>query len=205
MSVDNILWNIRPRSGKINWVDPASFAAMESDTHFLYFTKRSGKSRDFYFLGVIHLNTFFPKVASKQTDQQTNQRWWLHNHSYHVMDLNDWLCVIKHYDGVIMGAIASQITSLTIVYSTVYSGADQSKHQSSSSLAFVWGIHRGPVNSPHKWPVTRKMFSFDDVIMEWQLPSTHLEAVVYGTGSTCAGNVRRGERRREQTNRLRDH
>ena len=64
-----------------------------------------------------------------------------------------------------MGAIASQITSLTIVYSTVYSGADQSRHQSSAPLAFVWGIHRGPVNSPHKWPVTRKMFSFDDVIM----------------------------------------
>ena len=38
-----------------------------------------------------------------------------------------------------MGATASQITSLTIVYSTVYSGADQSKHQSSASLAFVWG------------------------------------------------------------------
>ena len=56
-------------------------------------------------------------------------------------------------------------TSLTSVYSTVYSGADQSKHQSSASLAFVWGIHRGPVNSPHKWPVTRKMFPFDDVIM----------------------------------------
>ena len=64
-----------------------------------------------------------------------------------------------------MGAIASQITSLTIVYSTVYSGADQSKHQSSASLAFVWGNNRGPVNSPHKWPVTRKMFQFDDIIM----------------------------------------
>ena len=64
-----------------------------------------------------------------------------------------------------MGAIASQITSLTIVYSTVYSDADQGKHQSSASLVFVWGIHRWPVNSPHKWPVTRKMFPFDDVIM----------------------------------------
>ena len=70
-----------------------------------------------------------------------------------------------HYDDVIMGTLAYQITSLTIVYSTVYSGADQSKHQSSESLAFVWGIHRGPVNSPHKWPVTRKMFPSDDVIM----------------------------------------
>ena len=46
-----------------------------------------------------------------------------------------------------MGAIASQITSLTIVYSTVHSDADQRKHQSSASLAFVRGIHRGPVNS----------------------------------------------------------
>ena len=73
-----------------------------------------------------------------------------------------------------MGAIASQITSLTIVYSTVYSGADQSKHQSSAALAFVWGIHRGPMNSPHKWPVTRKMFPFDDVIMY----ATTLAAIV---------------------------
>ena len=72
----------------------------------------------------------------------------------------------KHYDDVIMGAIASQITSLTIVYSIVYSDADQRKHQSSVSLAFVRGIHRWPVNSPHKWPVTRKMLPFDDVIMD---------------------------------------
>ena len=64
-----------------------------------------------------------------------------------------------------MGAIASQITSLTNVYSTVYSGADQRKQQSSASLAFVRGIHRWPVHSPHKGPVTRKMFPFDDVIM----------------------------------------
>ena len=50
--------------------------------------------------------------------------------------------MILHYNDVIMGAIASQITSLTIVYSTVYSDADQRKHQSSASLAFVWGILR---------------------------------------------------------------
>ena len=70
-----------------------------------------------------------------------------------------------HYTDVIMATMASQITSLIIVYSTVYTGADQRKHQSPASLAFVRGIHRGPVNSPHKWPVTRKMFPFDDVIM----------------------------------------
>ena len=64
-----------------------------------------------------------------------------------------------------MGTMASQISTLAIVYSTVYSGADQRKNQSSASLAFVRGIHQEPVNSPHKWPVTRKMFPFDDVIM----------------------------------------
>ena len=70
-----------------------------------------------------------------------------------------------HYNDVIMTTIASQITSLTVAYSTVYSDADQRKHQSSASLAFVRGIHRGPVNCPHKWPVTRKRFPSDDVIM----------------------------------------
>ena len=71
----------------------------------------------------------------------------------------------NHYNDVIMSAMASHITSLKIVYWTVYSGADQIKHQSSASLALVWGIHRWPVNSPHKGPVTRKTFLFDDVIM----------------------------------------
>ena len=47
----------------------------------------------------------------------------------------------------------------------VCSGADQRKHQSSASLAFVRGIHRWPVDSPQKGPVTRKMFPFDDVII----------------------------------------
>ena len=72
---------------------------------------------------------------------------------------------ICHCSDVRMGTIASQITSLTIVSSIVYSGADQRKHQSSASLVFVRGIHRWPVNSPHKGSVTRKMFPFGDVIM----------------------------------------
>ena len=71
-----------------------------------------------------------------------------------------------------MGAMASQITSLTIVYLTVYSGADQRKHQSYASLAYS-GIYRSPVNSPpHKWPVTSEIFPFHDVIMmhlSWHL------------------------------------
>ena len=72
---------------------------------------------------------------------------------------------IFHYNDVIMSEVASQLTSLTSVYLTVCSGADRRKHQSSASLAFVWGIHRWSANSPHKWSVTRKMFPFDEVIM----------------------------------------
>ena len=73
--------------------------------------------------------------------------------------------VFIHYSDIMMVAMASQITSVTIGYSTVYSGANQRKHRSFASLAFVQGIHRSPVNSQHKWPVARKMFPFDDVIM----------------------------------------
>ena len=82
--------------------------------------------------------------------------------------------ITRHYSNVIMGAMASQITNLTIVYSTVYSSTDQRKHQSSASLAFVRGIRRWPVNSPHKWPVTRKMFPLDDVSMERDVLSARL-------------------------------
>ena len=83
-----------------------------------------------------------------------------------------------HYNDVIMSAMVSQITSLTIVYSTVYLGAYQRKHQSSASLAFVWGIHRGLVNSPHKWPVTRKIFPFDDVIIKYLIGHVAMVAMI---------------------------
>ena len=68
----------------------------------------------------------------------------------------------NHYSDVIMSAIASQITSLALVY---WGLEQKTQHQSSASLAFVRGIHRWPVNSSHIGPVTRKMFPFDDVIM----------------------------------------
>ena len=71
-----------------------------------------------------------------------------------------------HYSDLIMSTMASQITGVTIVYLTIFSGADQRKHQSSASLAFVGGIHCWPVNSLHKGPVTRKMFPIDCVIMK---------------------------------------
>ena len=84
-------------------------------------------------------------------------------------------------DDVMMSAMAFQITGVQIVYSTVCSVADQRKHQSFASLAFVRGIHRWPVNSPHKGPVTRrKMFPFDDVIMSsiTQSQSTYTETEI---------------------------
>ena len=77
----------------------------------------------------------------------------------YILDL-----VGNHYCDVIKSAMASQITGVSIVYS-FFSGADQRWHPSSASQAFVRGIHRWPVNSPHKGPVTRKMFPFNDVII----------------------------------------
>ena len=77
-----------------------------------------------------------------------------------------WGLTDNHYNDVIMSTMASQITGVSIVYLTVSSGADQIRHQSFASLAFLWGIHRWQENFPHKGPVTRKMFPFDDVIMK---------------------------------------
>ena len=85
-----------------------------------------------------------------------------------------------------MGAMASQITSITIVYSTIYPGADQRKYQNTASLTFVQGIHRRPVNSPHKWPVTRKMFPFDDVIMFYICSRQTVEGLWYLETHYCS-------------------
>ena len=89
-----------------------------------------------------------------------------------------------HYSDVIMSAMASQITSLTIVYSTIYSGADQRKHQSSTSLHGLC-VHRGLVNSPHRGPVTRKMLPFDDVIVNLVHLINGDVATLSKSGLTC--------------------
>ena len=97
---------------------------------------------------------------------------------------------VSHYGDVIMSAMTSEIASLTIVYSIFYSGADQRKFQSSASLAFVWEIHRWPVNSPYKGPVTRKMFPFDDVIMSLPKSPTNItsQTLIYITFNVIARN-----------------
>ena len=84
----------------------------------------------------------------------------------------------SHYCDIILGAMASQITSLAIVYPIVHLGADQRKQQSSASLAFVREIHWSSVNSAYKWTVTRKMFPLDDVIMP-AIISSILSYMVY--------------------------
>ena len=89
-------------------------------------------------------------------------RWLVILRNDHYYQIGFCLFVLWHYSDVIMGAMASQITSLAIVYVTVYSRVDKKKKRS-ASLSLVQGIHR---NSPHKWPVTRKIFPFDDVIMD---------------------------------------
>ena len=112
------------------------------------------------------LNRWFHEVISNAVMPFMKYACYDPNGLQHRFETLKQIRVIStHYNGVIISAMASQITRLTIVYQTFYSGADQRKHQSSVSPAVVRGIHRWPVNSPHKRPVTRKMFPSDDVIM----------------------------------------
>ena len=84
----------------------------------------------------------------------------------HIFDNFNVLLAQKkhHYNYVIMIVMASQITNLTIVHSTVYSGADHRKHQRSASLAFVRGVHRWPLKFPSQWSSNAENVSIDDVI-----------------------------------------
>ena len=86
----------------------------------------------------------------------------------------------EHYSDVIMSSMASQMTGVSILCSTVCSGAHHRKHQSSTLLAFVRGIHRWIVDCPHKGPVTRKMFPYDDVIREYWGNLEYMMASLYG-------------------------
>ena len=63
-----------------------------------------------------------------------------------------------HYSDVMISAVSSEITGVSIVCPAVCSGADQRKDQCSASLDFMRGIYRSPVDSPKKGPVTRKYF-----------------------------------------------
>ena len=90
-----------------------------------------------------------------------------------------------------MSAMASQITGVSNVWSNVCSGVDQRKHQSSASLAFVRGIHRWPMDSPHKGPVTRKIFPFHDVIMYYSGHCHNISYLLRATNITTSTETER--------------
>ena len=125
------------------------------------------------FVGRIHVTSGSPIKGPLMLKVYYFDRNYAESHSWGTRHFSDGL--FYHYSDVIMGTVASPITSFTIVYSTVYSGKGE-RDQSSASLAFVRGIHWWPVNSPHKGPVTRKMFPFDDVIM-WRICITGLQGI----------------------------
>ena len=119
-------------------------------------------------------NQFLPRCKCISADRDGDSGKWPTSGMYSSKCLSVKILSLEsifvrynlHCCDVIMGATASQINSLAIVYTTVYSGADQRKPQSSASLAFVRGLHRWPVNCPSKGPVTQKILPFDDVIIE---------------------------------------
>ena len=146
--------------------------------------RKHQSSASLAFVQGIHTQLTGEFLAQMASNVENVSIWWCH-HAERASHVHIWEChsfemklwklqrtytqlidiSIHHYNDVIMTTMASQFTSLTVVYLIAYSNADQRKHQSSASLAFVRGIQRSPVNSPHKGPVTWKMFPFDDVIM----------------------------------------
>ena len=124
----------------------------------------------------------------RETKQGINKLYLALTDSWHWLGLH-W----EQNGDVIMAVLASQITTVSIIYSTVCLGEDQRKHQSSASLVFARGIHRWLVNSPHQGPVTRNMFPFHDVIVTYlslivafYLSEGHMRHSLY-TGLTHKG------------------
>ena len=118
-----------------------------------------------------NLSDLFSLQNTKYFNQNMYTKIWSANGSHlccpglNALTFHCRSCIYTHYIDVIVSDMVSQITGASIVCSTVCSGIDQRKHQSSAPLAIEMEIHRWPVNFPHKGPVTRKMFPFDDVIM----------------------------------------
>ena len=115
---------------------------------------------DFRFGSPILVPSCLPNIPDLQfvCQQAADLKWICYIVSVHML---------THSIDIIMSTVMSQITSVSIVYSTVCSGADQRELRSCASLAFVRGIYRWPVNAPHKGPERREMVLFDDVVMEW--------------------------------------
>ena len=116
--------------------------SVKRGVHIIHPTKKHAVRSALYFV-VLGISRFYPDYTGLFKTTGNSALQWRHNEP----------------------AVVSQITDVSIVRSTFGSGADLRKHHSSASLAFVRAIQQWPVNSPHKRPVTQKMFPLDDVIM----------------------------------------
>ena len=120
-------------------------------TNAEYFRQNIGTHFSTFIVPFLHicplLLVYVFEILFQQTQELVKFEQWHH---------------VCHYIDVIMTTMASQITSLTIVYSTVYSDADQRKHQSSASLAFVWGIHRD------RWIPAQRASYAENVSIWWR-------------------------------------
>ena len=148
---------------KINKINPCANVAGYNSVGRRY------NSPDSKFMGLWYVPWQLHKVLVCFVSLHGRDMWCL---LWGMLRKFDQVTVHVHYTDVMMTAVASQITGVLIVCSTVCSGLDQRKHQSSASLAFVRGIHRWPMDSPHNGPVTRKTFPFNDVIMVSRHPLT---------------------------------
>ena len=124
---------------------------------------------DAYMWHLRKVNIGFPRCQIRRRQSllcQLNHKWSIG--SWRIL-FDQWQLVVSLNIGitVTMVTMVSQITGVSVVCSNFCSGADQRKRHS-ASLAFVRGNHRWPVHSPHRVPVTRKMFPFNDIIMAWR-------------------------------------
>ena len=127
----------------------------------LYMTSMANDIPCFHFQWFLSAIVQWVKVTWHPNIQSINSTWRPRPHRVWVLGKSTYM----HYTDIIMRTVVTQITSVSIVYISVCSGPDQRKHPTPTSLAFVRGIHRWPVNSSHKGSVTWKMSPFDDVIM----------------------------------------
>ena len=129
---------------------------------FLYFIDYLKSWPNMQNMTIIKLKSF----SVQHPDYQINSAWWLWRvDSWRRLSISRFMCrsvssqaLQWHYSDLIMSTMASQRTAVWIVCSAFWLGTDQREHQSFESLAFVRGIHCWPVDSPHKGPITRKLF-----------------------------------------------